>query len=164
MSHLCFSVAEGLQPSDNKPHIPSSLCFIEKMSVQEVDGSLLKQFPIIEKKGKGEEGELNYIKRRLSKKKKKFPEQSNTAAAPKRILSPEIAKLTSQINDKLNPTNFSQETHFSKSDPRYGTPQVSSIYNLQLLIHPSVTMVEFYKLFLEGFNKLQVDNRKLNYT
>merc|ERR1711953_10126 len=81
----------------------------------------------IDKKGKGEESELNYIKRRLSKKKKKFPEQSNTAAAPKRILSPEIAKLTSQINDKLNPTNFSQETHFSKSDPRYGTPQEGTL-------------------------------------
>ena len=126
MSHLCFSVAEGLQPSNNKPQIPSSLCSFEKMNVQEVDAYPM-QFPIIEKKGKGEESELNYIKRRLSKKKKKFPEQSNTAAAPKRILSPEIAKLTSQINDKLNPTNFSQETHFSKSDPRYGTPQVGRI-------------------------------------
>ena len=97
------------------------------MNVQEVENHLLQPFNncLIEKNGLGEETELNYIKRRLSKKRQKFPEQSSRAA-PKRILSPEIAKLTSEINGKLNPSNFSRETHLSRSDPGYGTPQVGN--------------------------------------
>ena len=97
-----------------------------KMTAQERGHSSVQPFSssLSEDSGKGQESELSYIKRRLSKKKKKFPEQSSKVA-PKRILSPEIAKLTSEINGKLNPTNFSRETHLSRSDPGYGTPQVS---------------------------------------
>ena len=93
------------------------------MSVQEAERTLLRI------DGRCKETELTHIKRRLSKKKLAGQQSlAETSPTPRKFLSPEIAKLTSQINDKLNPANFSQETHLAKTDPGYGTPQVINIY------------------------------------
>ena len=77
--------------------------------------------------------EISYILERLNKSKDKKAGQkssSRTEMTPpskkKPQLSPEIAKLRGQIEDKLNPRIFTRETHFSKSDPGYGTPQEQS--------------------------------------
>ena len=94
------------------------------MNAQEGERSLLRI------DGRCKETELTHIKRRLSKKKLGGAGQQSkteTSPTPRKFLSPEIAKLTSQINDKLNPANFSQETHLAKTDPGYGTPQVINI-------------------------------------
>ena len=94
------------------------------MSVQEAERSLLS-LPTSRIDGRCKETELTHIKRRLSKKKLAGQQSKTATPTPRRFLSPEIAKLTSQINDKLNPANFSQETHLAKTDPGYGTPQVN---------------------------------------
>ena len=96
------------------------------MSVQEAERSLLC-LPTSRIDGRCKETELTHIKRRLSKKKLAGQQSKTAPPTPRKFLSPEIAKLTSQINDKLNPANFSQETHLAKTDPGYGTPQVINI-------------------------------------
>ena len=97
------------------------------MNVQEAERNLLL-LPASRIDGRCKETELTHIKRRLSKKKLAGQQsQTGPPATPRKFLSPEIAKLTNQINDKLNPANFSQETHLAKSDPGYGTPQVTDI-------------------------------------
>ena len=95
------------------------------MNVPEGERSLVC-LPASKIDGRCKETELTHIKRRLSKKKLAGQQiKTGPPPTPRKILSPEIAKLTSQINDKLNPANFSQETHLAKSDPGYGTPQVN---------------------------------------
>ena len=73
-----------------------------------------------------DKSEIDFIMSRLKNDKKK----NNVPAKivpPKRIMSPEIAKLSGQINDKLNPTMFTKEAHLSKTDPGYGTPQAGTL-------------------------------------
>ena len=41
---------------------------------------------------------------------------------PKRRQCSEIAKLSSELTAKLNPTHFTQEVHLKPSDPGYGEP------------------------------------------
>ena len=78
--------------------------------------------------------EISYILERLNKSKDKRSSPMSSSSSldmtlplkKKRQLSPEIAKLRGQIEDKLNPSSFTRETHLSKSDPGYGTPQEQS--------------------------------------
>ena len=73
--------------------------------------------------------EIDHILSRLDRiKSKNIPYKvKKQETVPRRQLSPEIAKLTGQIQDKLNPAIFSRETHLNKSDPGYGTPQEGSL-------------------------------------
>ena len=73
--------------------------------------------------------EIDHILSRLNRNKNKNASDNlkKHEIVPKRQLSPEIAKLTGQLQDKFNPEIFPRETHLNKTDPGYGTPQEGSL-------------------------------------
>ena len=76
--------------------------------------------------------DIQFIMRQLNKKKdnnSKLADKGGHNKVPtKRQLSPEIAKLTGQYQDKLK---VSDEKHLLKSDPNYGTPLAGSLTALR---------------------------------
>ncbi len=68
--------------------------------------------------------EVHHIMAKLTKNKEKHSPMRKSPQILKRVVSPEIEKLSGQIQGKLAPAPFSQ---LSRCDPGYGTPQEGSL-------------------------------------
>ena len=68
--------------------------------------------------------EIEHMMSRLSSKShNKSTQIKQSADPPKRRQCSEIAKLTSELDKKINSVNFTKEVHLKPSDPGYGKPQ-----------------------------------------
>ena len=76
--------------------------------------------------------EVHHIMAKLTRNKEKHSQSVKKSPQgeleggrnQKRVMSPEIEKLTGQLRGKMTPAPFSQ---LSRSDPGYGTPQARRI-------------------------------------
>merc|ERR1719410_1342921 len=74
------------------------------------------------------EKDIDHIRAKLKRNQDKNDAKLKSSFPPKRQLSPEIMKLTGQIQNKLKkPSIFSGESHLQPTDPGYGTPQEGSL-------------------------------------
>ena len=71
--------------------------------------------------------EVSHIMAKLTRNKEKHSPVRKTPRILKRVVSPEIEKLTGQLQSALGPASVSRESRLAKSDPGYGTPRAGSL-------------------------------------